>query len=136
MENCKKLKVYRFDTCMRHLAKNDVNRKLRFQRSTELTEFKEKMINELSGSNFDEISEKHCIMSIFYSKNKRVQEPYKKEWMYSVFDIGVDMVKEKQGIQFECHWDMDYIGVPLDNEIAIKFFENNLPTFVKTVKKI
>ena len=45
MENCKKLKIYRFDTGMRHRKETDENRKLRYAMSMELTNFKEKMIN-------------------------------------------------------------------------------------------
>ncbi len=105
MKNCKNFKIYKFDTGMRDRIKNVKNLSLQFQRSKELTNFKEKMINELSGSNFDEISEKHCMLSVYYNKHRKIQEPYKKNWLFSVFDIGIDIVMEKQNIQYETHWE-------------------------------
>jgi hypothetical protein len=81
---------------MIYKLKSNVNystqRKLHWEQTRILIDFKFKLINELSGSNFVEISENHCIMSEFYVKNKHIQIPYKKDWLYSAFEIGLDMV--------------------------------------------
>ena len=61
---------------------------------------------------------------------------YKKDWLTSPFEIGQDMLQEEMGIEFHYYWDQLYVAVPITKTDIIKFFDDNVPNWVITVKRI
>jgi hypothetical protein len=131
MTNCKNYTIYKFFFATK--MNTEAGRKENWKRAQEYTDFKLKLINNFSPENFDEL-----VKYTFFSEGvlKKPRIPYKKNWLLSQFDIGMDMVKEKYGCKFECHWGSDYMAIPKIETELIKFFENNKPDWVKNVTKI
>ena len=130
MTNCKHRKIYKFyyatpmNTDKQH-AEN-------WKRAEEYNKFKRDLIDKFSPENYAELA-KYTVWADALNI-PRVQ--YSKTWLHSQMDIGIDMLSDTYGIEFELQWSSMYIGIPLDAVDIIAFFESNKPSWVTTVKRI
>ena len=133
MKNCKDFVVFKFYYATP--METDRQIKKNWKRAQEFVKFKKDLIDLFAGETHSQISENYT----HYSK-KNIGQPLKKwaykGWMYDSYEIGIDMLKDNQGMQFEHQWKYLYIGVPKTNKKVLNFFEKNKPEWVTIVSKI
>ncbi len=94
---------------------------------TKISEFKIKLINKFCDENFDELA-KYTLWA--------KQIPYKKDWLFDQYEIGVDMLEEKYDI-VAGNWRGSgwTLAIPFKHEDIIKFTDENLDSKYYKIKK-
>lgn len=127
MKNCKNFKIYKFKFAHPSGSSTRANKE-RWKRAEDLTSFQIKLIDEFCSLSFKDLR--------IYSFLNEERICYKKDWLISPFEIGQDMLQEEMGIEFHYYWDQLYVAVPITKTDIIKFFDDNVPNWVTTVKRI
>lgn len=123
MKNCKNFKIYKFGYNYPK-GRGTKSHRIRWERAEDLSQFKIKLFNKYCSLNFQEL----C--------NKSMSGVRYKGYLTSPFDRGSDMLQDEHGLHFGNYWDQLYIAVPITKTDIIDFFDNNIPSWVTTVKKI
>lgn len=130
MKNCKDYRIFKFKNSIG--IKTEKQRQKSYGNAKELVKFKQRLIEKFSGETFDTLSR----FWIGPDKTFGNREKYKKEWLSSPFDIGIDMLCEKYGLRWENHWDQLYVAIPLKHPDLLAFVEEIKPDWATVVKKI
>jgi hypothetical protein len=135
MDNCHLLKIYKVDFVIKKGANEGKLLKQRYARINEFLPFKRNLIDKFCSEKFEDL-----VKYTLFAKHLNI-EPKKYESsnglpLFNDYEIGFDMLYKEYGLVIEYQWSYTYYGVPLVHTEMVKFFDENVPKWVKTVKKI
>lgn len=136
-------KIYKFDTSLvqqrrKNKDQSKIN-KLSFQRADEAVKFQIKLINDMNTETFEDL-----VRFTLYAKHLQIKpeiymcirygKPGYKMW--DQYEIGMDQMYIKYKMLYEHHRHSTYYLIPIEQKDLIEYFDENVPLWVKTLKRI
>jgi len=133
MTDNKNYNIYKFDIRFKKLQDKKLSEdefyQVMWKRSLEHCKFQIEMFNAFSIEDYKTVSIKYM------NPLKRKRVPYKKKGLENAFDICMDMVSEKTGLEYHIISESFVYRVPKAEKNLVNFFENKKPNWaIKLVK--